>query len=271
MKICVQQNYRLLYHSSTLYDNEELCVMAINVSKNVLPLTTSLMKNRELVISLLELNEKNIHQIITNSDFIFQYGQDKEMVQLVINYYPNMIEAFPYFKNDKEMIAYALSKKLDNVSFIDSSLLNDKVLMASFLEKSFLNYKKLPYDLKNDIPFILPFIHTDIAYLEVVKNSQLGNNYNFHISVISNFPQAFDLISPMSSLYNNPHIILHYLTSAKDKNIEIRLNKDIISQYGEQTPDTSNAIILKNILNEKLNPKLNENLPTPHILNKVKI
>lgn len=271
MKLCVQKNYRLLSHSNTLYDNEELRAISVNVSKNIILLTPLLMKDRELVISLLNFKEDNIHNAIQNIDFICQYGQDKEIVQLIINSFPNMIESFPYFKHDKEMIIYALSKKLNNVSFIDSNLLNDKELMASFLEKSFSNYKKLPYDLKNDMDFILPFIHNSTAYLEVIKNSNFINDYNFHIAVISRFPQAFELMSPMSSLYNNPHIILHYLSSTKDKNIPIVLNKDIIIQYGEQTPDTLNAIILKHVLTEKLDYKLNKDLSKPIVVNKVKI
>jgi hypothetical protein len=252
MKLCVEYDGNLLKHSRNLKDNKELADLALAATGDFDLISTENIKNRNIVLQLLNNNKANCKKALGNKNFLSLYKNDVEIAKKIIMEDPTHISYFPSFRSDKDFVNFAISLGLTDIKVIDPSLYADKELAIKFSDLSLSNYEMLPLSLKNDYDVALAALKAPYYYNRIVAVSDLEEDIEFTVKAIKKNPVLYKELNPVMDLQSNPNVIVAYIESSKANNKDISLPKAVYDFYGVTEPHEIKTIILQQQLEDSL-------------------
>lgn len=255
MKLCVEYDGNLIKYSKTLKDNPELADLALASSQDFNLLSTKHLQSKNLVLQLLKSDTKNCKKAVENDSFLDLYWNDREMAEIIVSYDTNLLKYFPVLRADEEFIDFAISKGLDTLSNIDTSLHSNKELMLKFCGDSLIKYINLPLPLKNDHDIALNVLGTGRNYNKILRNSGLADDKEFTLKAIEQIPETYNHITSLSNFKHDPDIIVKYIESSLIQDSYISLPKFIYEFYESNNPAEIKSTILQQQMEESLTIK----------------
>lgn len=255
MKLCVEYDGHLITYSKTLKNNPELADLALASSQDFTLLSEKHIQSKNLVLQLLKNDTKNCKKAVENDTFLDLYWNDREMAEIIVSYDTNLLKHFPVLRADVEFIDFAISKGLDTLANIDTSLHSNKELMLKFCGDNLIKYVNLPLPLKNDHDIALNVLGTGRNYNKILRNSGLADDKEFTLKAIEQIPETYNHITALSNFKHDPDIIVKYIESSLIQDSYISLPKFIYEFYESNNPVEIKTIILQQQMEESLTMK----------------
>jgi hypothetical protein len=252
MKLCVEYDGNLLKESRTLRNNPELAELALASTQDFSLLSTKHIMNKNLVLQLLKNSKSNCEKAKESEYFLELYWNDKDVAELVVASDTKFILHFPALMADESFVRYAISKGLDSISHIDTSLHSNKDLMIDFCGDNLVKYMNLPLPLKNDHDIALNVLKTQRDYSKIIRNSSLSADKDFILKAINKIPTVYDNINDLSPFKQDPDIIVKYIESCQFHSINTMLPISVCQFYESNDPLVIKSLILQQQLDDSL-------------------
>lgn len=245
MKLIVSVVPSALHNFPNWQNEKELCeIAALHNNKDISLLSKEHLNNKALISEFITHDRKNAEKLFQKTQ---AYNNDRDIMEIVCKANPKLIAKSPKWKADKDFVKKAISLGLNEIQYIDPSLLNDKEVAREFLDIRTDNYAFISLSLKEDKDItndLLSFggkhkFEKDMYEL-IIHNSTLGNNQSFHIEMMKHSPEYYHFLPDYSAFKLDKRVILAYLTSVEDhniagKNFTAHLPKEICYEFEVDT------------------------------------